>query len=273
MLSDIILTTVLVPFLLGCGLFIAAQTLPKFGFLGGLLTGAALFGIYVLLEGWPSIPPISSKPKVALMIVGATVLTMANMAVRLNRFVLVVGLLGFALFWIGWSRVGDTTMQPRFAALAVLILAGGWSFQSFKHPDNPGLFWPVTLIAFAIGGALISLLGAYIGLAQAMGAMAAFLGGFAFLTYALLLLRPNKTARVLPQNLYQVAFLSLMSVLIAIGLFAPEVSPVALAMLALVLLMPKISSWFLQLPSVWQPVIYGLATIIPVGVAAAIAAY
>lgn len=272
MFSEIILNTILVPFLLGCGLFVAARKLPKFGLWGVLATGIALFCIYVLLEGWPSIPPISSKPKVTLMIIGATILIFANIFLRVNRVALVVGLLGFALFWIGWSRIGDISMVPRFVALAVLIVSGGWSFQNFDQKEESALFWPVTLIAFAVGGALISLLGAYIGLAQAMGAMAAFLGGFAFLSYAFLLFRPDTASLVLPENVYQVVFLSMMSILIAIGLFAPEISPVALAILALVLLAPKLAVRFTWLPTALQPVAFGLVTLIPVGIATAIAA-
>lgn len=273
MFSEIILNTLLIPFVLGIVLFVLARSSLRFDLWGSLATGIALFGIFVLLEGWPSLPPISSKPKVAVLIAGFTILNAASVVLRINRFAMIVVLLSLALIWIGWNRIGDITMLPRFAALAVPIALGGWAFQTFEQQDQSGLFWPISLIAFAIGGALIALLGAYIGLAQVMGALAAFLGGFALLTYVFLLFRPNIAPSTLPQNLYQIVFLSMMSVLIAIGLYAPEINTLALAIMALSLMTPGFAARFARFSAALQPVIYGVVAAIPVGVAVAIASF
>ncbi|PHR87265.1 MAG: hypothetical protein COA78_37285 [Blastopirellula sp.] len=272
MFSEIILNTVVIPFVLGIVLFFAARKFPEFGLWGAFVTGIAVFCIYILLEGWPSLPPISSKPKVAVLIAGFTILNVASGFLRINRFALILGLLSLALLWIGWNRIGDIEMLPRFAALMVPVAIGGWAFQNFDQQDQSSLFWPITLIAFAIGGALIALLGAYIGLAQAMGAVGAFLGGFALLTFIFILFRPNTAPTNLPQNVHQVIFLSLMSLLIAIGLYAPEVSTIAIATMAMVLLLPGLTARFARFPTALQPVIYGITTAMPVGVAIAIAA-
>ncbi len=271
MLSEIILKTLVIPSIMGCILFFVARTLPKFALWGAFITGIALTCIYVLLEGWPSIPPISSKHKIALLLAGITLLIPANVFLRINRFVLVVGLVGLALIWVGWNRVGDIEMLPRFLAAAVPIVIGGWSFQKYQQQDQAGLFWPITLIAFAIGGALISLLGVYIGFAQVMGAMAAFLGGFALLTYIFLLHRPHSAPSILPHDVHLVVFLSMMSALIAIALFAPEVSTIAIAVLGVALLAPMLSQRITHTSPTLQLVLYGLVTAIPVGVAIAIA--
>lgn len=272
MFSEIILNTLLIPFVLGIVLFVAARKVPGFGQWGTFATGVVIFGIFILLEGWPSLPPISSKPKVAVLIIGFTFLNAASGYLRINRFAMIVGLLAIALIWIGWNRIGDIAMLPRFAALAVPIVIGGWAFQNFDQQDQAGLFWPITMIAFLIGGALIALLGAYIGLAQVMGAMAALVGGFALLAYIFLLFRPNSASLILPQNVVQIIFLSAMTVLIAIGLYAPEVSTPALAILALALLVPKFASHFAKFSTALQPVVFGVVTAIPVVVAIAIAA-
>lgn len=272
MFSEIIINTLFIPFVLGIILFVLAKTTPGLNLWGSLAAGIALFGIFVLLEGWPSLPPISSKPKVAVLIVGFTILNAASGFLRLNRFAVIVGLLSLALIWIGWNRIDDISMLPRFAALAVPIVVGGWAFQNFDQQDQSGLFWPISLIAFAIGGAVLALLGAYIGLAQVMGAIAAFLGGFALLTYVFVLLRPGSTPVILPTNVFQIVFLSIMAVLIAIGLYAPEISTPAIAVMALTLLVPGLTARFARFSTTLQPILYGIVTAIPVAVAITFAA-
>lgn len=272
MFSEIIVNTLFVPFVLGIVIFVLAKISPGIKLWGPLAVGMALFCIFVLLEDWPSLPPISSKPKVAVLIAGFTILNVASGFLRLNRFAMIIGLLSLALIWIGWNRIDDVSMLPRFAALAVPVIIGAWTFQNFEQQDQSGLFWPITLIAFAIGGALIALLGAYIGLAQVMGAIAAFLGGFAFLSYIFVMFRSETTPSILPQNVYQIVFLGMMAVLIAIGLYAPEVSTPALAIMAVVLLTPRFTARFAQFSTPMQPLLYGLVTAIPVGVAIALAA-
>ena len=271
MFVSIILSTVLVPLLLGIVLYGVLRVFPKIDPLVALITGAMAFAIYVILESMPSLPPISSKDKVALLIALFTVAAIVTSAIKFNRFVTIVILLVGALVWLGWNRLYDPEMLPRFATLLVPILIGGWAFQKFDWQDQPGLVWPVTLLCFAIGGAVVALLGAYIGFAQMLGAFAAFAGGFALVFYLLLLFAPQITPISLPQSALQIVFLSMMAVLLATGLFAPEISPAALALLGLVLFAPFLQARFGGYHSALKPIITGVIAAIPALAAIAVA--
>jgi hypothetical protein len=263
MFIEIILNTVLVPLVLGIVLYGVARASGRFDPVIAIVAGAILLAIFVLLEGWPQLPPISSKPKVAVLMVGFTLASVLAAIWRVNRFALVSGLLVAGLAWIGWNRLQDPAMLPRFVALLVPIFIGGWMFHKPEIQDQAGLTWPVTLIAFGIGGAVVSLTGAYIGFAQMMGAVTALVGGFALVAYVMLLFRPAAQQTHLPRVALQVIFMGMMAVLIAIGLFAPEVSVIAIAILGLTMLAPLFQSRLDAFRPALRPILIGVVAAIP----------
>lgn len=266
MFVEIFLNTIAAPLAIGVVLFVLMRKIAVPTAIIGLVVGLMLLAIFVLLEGWPSLPPISSKPKVAVLMCGFAVLSVLTMSLQSIRWIIVSGMLIAAMAWIGWNRISDIAMAPRFIALLAPILVGGWAFQNLKPQNASGLIWPITLISFAIGGALVSLSGAYIGFAQMMGALAAFVGGFALVAYLALLLRPADKAVILPRVALQVIFLGMMAVLIAVGMFAPEVSPLALAILALVLFAPLFEPRVAKFHPALRPIIIGAIAAAPVGI-------
>ena len=166
-------------------------------------------------------------------------------------------------------------MLPRFFALAVLIVfATLASIYSVKIdlPKKDGFISPITLFCFAIGGSLLSLLGAYIGFSQALGAMAAFLGGYILIAYIGLIRQPEKPQKLLSGTTLQIILLSIMTLLLVVGLFAPGVSPVALAVLGLTLVTPRISSRLNNSNKRLRPILIGLIAAIPTAASIAIAA-
>lgn len=272
MFSEIILNTVFVPFVFGLVLFVAAYKFSRFSWAVSLTAGISLLSIYVLLEGWPTLPPTSSKPKVAVLIAGFAILNIAAVGLRTRKFMIVPSMIIAAIIWIGWNRLGDPEMLLRFVALLVPTFIGSWMFSRFKHQNQLELIWPVTLIAFAIGGAMVALFGAYIGFAQMMGAFAAFLGGFSLVVYLLLLIRPTIEPMHLSQTSLQIIFMAMMAVLIAIVLFAPEINPGAITVLGLTLLGPYFQARFNSSHVALRPILAGIIVAIPTGAAIAISA-
>ncbi len=273
MYSEIIINTIILPFVFGIVYFFVAS---KFNYFNSSIVsptaGLLLLSIYVLLEGWPSLPPVSSKTKVTVLIGGFTIINVLAAGLRTSKFLMVPIMIIAAIAWIGWNRLSDPDMLLRFVVLLVPAFIGSWMFYRFENQNQLGLAWPVSLIAFAIGSAFVALFGAYIGFAQMMGAFAAFIGGFSIVVYFVLLIRPNVSPVHLSQTTLQIIFLTMMTVLIAIVLFAPIISLSAIIILGLTLLGPYVQVRFDSFHVALRPILVGLIVAIPAGAAIAISA-
>ena len=275
MFFEIILNTLLLPLIFGLVLYPVTVVLGAENPLSALIAGFLIITIYIMLEGMPSFPPVSSRHKVVFLIGGFIASSLLfgrwkQLGNGINFLLLLIGLV-----WLGWNRISDPSMLPRFFALAVLIvLAIFASIYSVKIdlPKKDGFISPITLLCFAIGGALISLFGAYIGFSQALGAMAAFLGGYILIAYIGLIRQPEKSQKLLSGTTLQIILLSIVTLLLVVGLFAPGVSPVALAVLGLTLVSPQISSRLNNANKRLRPILIGLIAAIPTAASIAIAA-
>lgn len=272
MFIEIILNTVLLPLIFGVTLCVATLFFKKYPSSVVLICGLLALGIYLMLEGIPSLPPVSSKHKVAILIAGFIAIIFVASLSGLTRLGLSSLLLFGTLIWLGWNRLSDSSMLPQFSALIVLISLATYSPVKFDWQKEGPLVWPITLLCLAIGGSIISLLSAYIGFAQALGALAAFVGGYILVAYGLMILRPNKTHITFSEAVNQVILLSMVTLLLVVGLFAPEISPVALAVLGLTLLVPLFHTRFDGINSLLKPILIGLLAAIPTSASIAIAA-
>ncbi|MBL4891015.1 MAG: hypothetical protein JKX91_04165 [Rhizobiaceae bacterium] len=243
--------------------------------LSALIAGSLIIAIYVLLEGMPSFPPVSSRHKVVFIIGGFIASTLLfgrwkQARTGINFLLLLIGLV-----WLDWNRLFDASMLPRFLALAVLIvLATLASMHSVRTelPKKDGFMWPIMLLCFAIGGSLISLLGAYIGFSQALGALAAFIGAYILIAFIAVVRQPEKPQALLSETTLQIMLLSIMTLLLVVGLFAPGASPVALAMLGLIFAAPHFSSRLNTANKRLRPILIGLIAAIPTAASVAVAA-
>lgn len=273
MFVEIFLNTILFPLGFGVILYAATTVFKNHMPLVVLIAGILMLGIYVLLEGMPALPPVSSKHKAAIIIAGFVAITLITCRLDKAYFAVSSALLIGALAWLGWNRLFDLSMLPRFLALIVPILLATFSSIKFDWQQENNLAWPITLLSFAIGGSLISLLGAYIGFAQALGAMAAFVGGYILIAYVLMILRPNGMQAGLSRGVNQVILLGMMTLLLVVGIFAPDVSPVAVIVLGLTFLVPLFYSRFNGINNLSKPILFGLIAAIPTAVSVAISAF
>ena len=272
MFGEIILFTVLLPFGFGIILFAANTVFKNQSTLLVLISGLLVLGIYVLLEGMPSLPPVSSKHKVALILAGLGVVALVTGKLGRVYFALTAATLAAALVWLGWNRISDTSMLPRFLALAAPVALALYSSAKFDWQQERALVWPIVTLCFAIGGSILSLLGAYIGFAQALGALAAFNGGYILIAYMRMILRPASAPLSLPKAASHLILASTITLLFVVGLFAPDVSPPALAVLSLTLLVPLFVTRFDGSHRLLKPILIGLIAAVPTAASIAIAA-
>ncbi len=264
LIGSLVLYTVIIPIGLGLVLAYASRFFSSNTVLSVIVVAVMTLVIYVLLEGVPKIPPVSSKHKIAVLLFVAPVLIVALSGLKIPLSLTVGVILVAGLAWLGQNRLADAAAWPRFLALLVPLAAVIWSGQSDKPDQRDALLWPVTLLVFALGASILSLLGAYIGLAQLLGALAAWLGGYVLYHYCALLFRGSADSPFFAGATLWAAVSAILSVHFASGLFAPSANSLALACLGLVFLAPKFYQFFQGLPQIIRPIAIGLAATAPV---------
>ena len=266
MFSSLMISTIHAPLLLGLALAAFCLLWPKRAWDLALAVGL-LLAAYILLEGLPALPPVASKQKLAYLLALAGILVAVAPRLRLALPVMTALFLLAATIWLGWPKLVQTGVLALAPALVPIISATVGSLSLPKAEQEPFL-WPLALLIFAAGGAILSLLGVFVGFAQVSGAFAAFAGGTLLALYTAKLLGRGVSLSV-PVAAF--LLLALSSVVILIGLFAPEINVVALAILSVTLVMPAIVPGFTAFPAALRPIAQGLVSSIPAACALALA--
>jgi hypothetical protein len=230
---------------------------------------ASLITIYILLEGLPGLPPIGAKQKLVFVFMACVLAIAVASRQYWRRGPVSAVVLSTSLLWLGWSKfVIIVDWNGSIFLLAPLICAVLASRSLSSRSEEPFL-WPLSLLNFAIGNSLLSLLGAFIGFAQVMGAFAAWTGGFLAMRYAFTLAKFDKPS--LPISVLWLALLSFVSGAFMIGLFAPNLNRAAFAILSLTLVTPIIVPEFVGLSPRIKPIAFAVMTSVPALVAVLIA--
>lgn len=247
--------TILIPLALGLLLGLVA---PKLGRAEAAVYGVAVLAVYILLEGFPAFPPVAGKQKLAYLLLAAIPLAyLPRPRIILPLFVIA------ATAWLGWPKLSASTM----GASALLLLAPAVVLLLPKR-QAPFLI-PACAIIFAIGAAILSVLGVFMGFAQAMGAEAALLGGILAVAY----IRGLITGRMLattPQT-ERLAVMTLTATSLMVALFAPDISLPAYAVLSLCLAVPAIAPAFASQSHALRPFLFALLAAVPALIATALA--
>jgi hypothetical protein len=266
---DLLSNTIIWPLLLGAVLAGLLIVLGPRDYLLGAIAAVMIFAVYVLLEGLPAFPPISAKHKLGLLLPVTALVVLAAVRFRLALTPVILGILAAAFVWLGWNRLFTAAAWPQSASIVILISAATLaSRQVEKHPGDAFL-WPGAFLCFTIGGAILSLLGLFVGFAQALGAFAAWLGGFLLIRYAALLVGRGNTS--LPPDALQIMLVSAVLVGLMIGLFAPGISHIALIVLSGCLIIPVFTPRFAGVPSWIKPFLSGLIAAVPAALSVLIA--
>ena len=247
--------TVMIPLALGLLLGLIA---PKLGRAEAAVYGLAVLAVYILLEGIPALPPVAGKQKLAYLLLAAIPLAYLPKP----RIILPLFLIA-ATAWLGWPKLSAGTL----GASALFLLAP--AVVLLLPSRKPALFlWPASAIVFAIGAAVLSVLGAFVGFAQAMGAEAALFGGILAVSYTCSLFT-GQMRGVTPET-ERLAVMTLAATSLMVALFAPDINLLAYAVLSLALAVPAIAPAFTQSPKL-RPFFFAVIALVPVFIATALA--
>jgi hypothetical protein len=250
---SLILDTVLIPLVLGLAFGLIGQRLGR---AEAVVIGLAILAIYVLLEGMPAFPPTAGKQKLAYILAAAVLVAYLPRPRLVAPLFLVV-----AALWLGWPKfsrgVPDIGLILVFAPAVAALIA----VPQRSEAATQGFLWPAVLMVFGLGAAALSVLGVFMGFAQAMGAEVALLGGALAVAY----LRGLYTGQFQvfgPETLRQV-LMSLAATSLMIALFAPDINLTAYALLSVTLVVPALPFRFGAMPAALRPFAFAAMAAVP----------
>jgi hypothetical protein len=266
MFSNLMITTILAPLLFGLVFGLFALIWPKRG-TDLLLSAIMLIAAYVLLEGFPALPPVASKQKLFYFLLAAALLAAIAPRLRIPAPIVVGASLLVVAIWLGWPKVGQVGLLALVPVLAPVVGATLGS-TALAKAESEIFVWPLALLLFAMGGAVLSAFGVFVGFAQVSGAFAAFIGGALLALYGATL---AGRGAAISMPVITFLLLSFTGVVVLISLFAPHINVLALGILSVTLVMPRLIPGFANLPLVLRPVAQGFLTAIPAALAVALA--
>ncbi len=263
MFTSLALNTVVLPFAFGLALALAGRFGSK-GMLGAAVL--VLSAAYVLLEGLPGFPPVASKQKVLYLFALAAGVALVSRFIPPRAKVLLVALTGGFLLgaavWLGINKFASGGVMASAFVLAPIV-AGAFGSTGLHRSARQPLLWPLALVCLAIGAALLSAFGAFVGFAQVAGACAALIGAYALVRYILLLAGREAGFAILSTTATTFLTVSVTSVVILIALFAPTISQAGVVVVSLTLILPVFVPDFASQPRALVPVLQGLILALP----------
>ncbi len=284
MMNQLILTTIAGPFMLGIAAALAAVMVPnRRGLMLALLVPLAAIAIHFMLEGVPAFPPVSAKQKMPVILFAAAVLFgilafARQQPGRVTSMVLTAIPLAAATWWLGKTVLPANPVKSAvvLAIFTVAACAVGLSTAaSAKARQGHSSALPTALLSVSAVAAITAAFGAFVGMAQVNGALAAFIGGWLLVTY-IRFLRGDDEALAL-RGYEGVAFAFVISIhVIMTALFSPKAAPAALVMAAMPL---AVAAFILvqgvtleRFPRALRPIAAGIVTALPAILAIVIAA-
>lgn len=258
MTFDLLIFVVLAPLVAGIVLS-AAEHIGRVPSLAiAVAVGATIAVIYVMHEGVPPLPPVSSKQKLGLVLLVAPVALLCAHRLKPMGQAIVFALLATACFiWL----IQRPLMAGRFSLqwlLPILTIAVFAILPTVPTTRNTSRFaWPVTLIAMSIAACALALLGGFLGLGQVLISLSAFVGGYVLALF-LVTLRKGDTTRSSDLSLTAIRFgLGLM--LVQLSTFATNLSLTGYLLLLALMALPFADRSLSRLPQLAQPFAYGAA--------------
>jgi hypothetical protein len=283
MLTDLLITGVLAPLAFGVLIGIVA-TARNAAVLTAILTFAAILAIYVLLEGVPPLPPIAVKQKIAFVYGAAGVLACILLFAPHGRRVgTILATLTFATGCLAWlaAPVLSAGSDPELLARGVgftlfAAIAGAFFVRTFAaggaHTHGDQLLALSVVLAFAIGLAIVALVGGFIGMGQMSAAVAALAGGLLLSGFFAQVRGWDRWTSDLLAPVHILVLVTL-AISVAVAFFATSLNPIALFIVPLTFIAgPFVARGAAPLAhSPLRTVATGLIVAVPAAAAAALA--
>ncbi len=174
---QLLLESVLVPFVLASLLVLPTRWPSRFAIapVTALALLAALGGAYLLIVGWPALPPVGARQKILYsaiigMSTGMVMDRNWSWSARLSAATSIL-----IPVWIGWSSIAAA--QPKAIVLLMPMAVGLWMTHHIDRTRPATVRSTIMLITLAIGLGVIAVSARTISLAALGLALAAALGG------------------------------------------------------------------------------------------------
>ncbi|TPN84922.1 hypothetical protein FJ987_13100 [Mesorhizobium sp. CU2] len=270
-------TTAALPLLLGIVLAVIARPRPALPASSSVLTlawSALLLFFYWDTLGPPAVPPVAASQKLiylAFVGIGVGLLPARILSARTAGALAGVAVAA-ALFWLGWRRISGGALDLQMIAAIVagaLAIIGAAMLMSRTASVPPTVeepfLAPAAVLATALSGAIISVLGASIVTGQLLGSLAAMTGGWCLVQYVATL--RGSAAAPWSKGVEFLLLYANATVLIQVALLAPKANPAALILSPLPMIVAALAHGPLQglLPGArsLRPLIAGILIAIP----------
>lgn len=274
-MSDLIVNTVILPLGLGLVAGLVALAAARQRLALWLVALVLVVAIVWRLEGMPPLPPVASKHRLAYAL-GVLLLLAPLLAAlpRPPRILAAMALLASALAYIGLTKLFAAAAWPAALWLVPLpvLLGAGLGFLETTRPAPDDFYAPrLALLLTAIAGAVIALIGGFVGMGQLLGALAAAIGGTLIVPYAAQLIGrpgPSGAAHGVANILLGGA---LSAIILIVALFAPSPDPLAMLVLALTPLSVTVMPALAGVDARLRPIVFGFVAALPAAAAVLIA--
>jgi hypothetical protein len=234
-----------------------------------LVIGASVFGM-------PTWPANSATQKFFYIICFGIIISFcSDWLLRRPAALIITTILAtaVALAWlaVGRVRIGGLTAPVIVATIVSALLAAGIIFTIIVRTEETPLehhpfLVPGAVLAVAASTAIVSMLGAFLGMAQFLGGIAALMGGYCLVGYVALLFARRPVMEWGPGTEFLVLYVAGAG-LILTTLLAPEASAAALIILVLSLAGPALIAGplarFLPSHRLLRPLAAGFVIAIP----------
>lgn len=191
LLGNPMIATAAFPFTLGIALGLLSRlAVLRAAAVAVVLWGAAVMFLYWDTLGAPVFPPVSASQKLVWLGLVGILLGLVCLVVAGRRALawLAAAAIFAAVAWIGWRRLSGGALDAVvLVAAVVLLLAMLGTLLALAAPPAPDAFdrflIPAAVLAMALAGAIISVLGASIVVGQFLGSVAALIGGYCLVGY------------------------------------------------------------------------------------------
>ena len=272
-LGNPMVVTAALPMLLGIVLALLARSaLASSSLVLTLLWAALTLFFYWDTLGPPAVPPVAASQKLIYLAFAGIVIGLLPGLSGRTASIIVMAALAAAFLWLGWRRIGAGALDLQMIAaivvglLAIVSGAIAMALRASPSPEVEAPFLvPAAVLAMALSGAIVSVLGASIVTGQLLGALAALVGGWCLVQY-LATLRGG-TATAWSRGVAFLLLYAVATVLIQVALLAPKANPVALILSPLPLIAAALVSGprqrFLPGARPLRPLIAGLLIALP----------
>ncbi|MCX8997586.1 hypothetical protein NOF55_10755 [Rhizobiaceae bacterium BDR2-2] len=276
MLQTMILTIAVIPLALGVVAALVANAAGSrkaaaIAFLIPLFASAILIGI----DGWPAFPPVRAAHKVPYVLaIGAVVFAVAALSVRKAHAGLTALAAAIAIalpaWWLGRNILANNSQKATVVAVLFVIAVVGVAWQALRRNTSAEMaqaqVLPQALFATSVAGAIVAILGGYMGMAMFNGALAALAGGFLLVTYIRYLRGDENAFRLPGGGALAFAWVAFAGVLVT-AISAPKASSAALVATALTPALTPLAALYgprmAHAPRALLPLITGLIAAVP----------